>query len=568
MLELRRCFGTVLAAVLILSGYQAALAEGAYNNDEYVLPADSGGTYKPGISKAHDISIDPLAEADHPATHITNISIPSSPDDHDFIIHSSTSIRKIEKQLMADNRIVLDFSTAVNDLEDQYAIDNPVVERIRTGQFTSNTTRIVFDLKTGADFMVFLSADRRSLTVRFVRNTITNLYFHGDGDTDVIELTGEYCPILSITPIAGTNKIIIDIPITTMMQPAKYITDMNFVKVVHSEQADRNTARLTLESYGMASVSVDYNGNKAVLRLSPATYKNIYYTGGKILQLKKDYHYPVSANDLLRYDEYANNEFIFILPGQYTDWLGWGEYIINDENLHGVNIVKGDNGQTNIVFEQKKVMAYEYWEDYEYIYIKPVRPKDKYKKIVILDPGHGGNEPGASANGLIEKNINLDVCRRLINLIEKDGRVKVYSTRVTDRNVDLYDRPAWASEVGDIFVSVHMNAMGGGNTWTNGTEVYYYPHNNDGALGFSGKDMAQIFQRNLVNDLGTQNLGVKSNRFVVIRNTSIPAVLCEVVFLTNRAEASRIGTESFRQKIAESLFDSIMNVFAVYTPRR
>ena len=568
MLALKIRFGAVLAAVMILSGLATARADDGYADEEYVIPSDSEGAYEPSISKAHDISADPLIEEDHPDTHITSIDLPANPSEHDFIIHSATSIRKIEKQLMSDNRIVLDFSTAINDLNDQYNLTDPVVARIRTGQLTRETTRVVFDLKAGADFMVFLSQDRRSLTVRFVRNTITNFYFHGEGDTDIIELTGDYCPILTISPRAGTNRIIVDMPVTTILNPAKYFTDMNFVKTVNALQFDENTARLVLESYGMASVSVDYNGNTAVLKLSPATYRNIYYTGDKILQLKKDPQFPVSVQDMRRDDEYARNQFIFTLPGQYSGWLGWGEYIINDENLHGVNISSGNNGQTRLVFEQKNVMAYNYWEDSEYVYIKPVQPKEKYDRIVILDPGHGGNAPGAVANGLVEKNINLDVCNRLISLIERDGRVKVYSTRVTDRNVDLYDRPVWASEVGDIFVSVHMNAMSGGNTWTNGTEVYYYPHYNDSRLGYSGRDMAQIFERNLTGDLGTQNLGVKSSRFVVIANTAIPAILCEIGFLTNYGDASNLSTENFRQRTAQSLFNSIINVFAEYTPGR
>ncbi|MDR2650009.1 MAG: N-acetylmuramoyl-L-alanine amidase [Clostridiales bacterium] len=563
---IKRFLSSALAAVMIIYGNYTARAAGA--DEEYVIPEDSESAYSANISKARDISQAPLTEQDHPDTRTTRIDIPAISGDHDFVIHFAASIRKVEKQLMADNRIVLDFSTAVNGLEDQYNVDDPVVQRIRTGQLNAETARVVFDLKVGASFTVSLSEDRRSLTVRFIKNTITRVYFHGEGNTDIIEITGEYCPILSITPVVGTNQIMVDMPISTMAHPARYITDMNFVKIVHASQSDINTARLALESYGMAGISVEYIGNTVILRLSPSTYSNIYYTGDKTLSLKKDPNYPISANDLLREDHYASGRFVFILPGQYNGWLGWGEYYINDEFLNGVIIETGGDGATRLVFEQKRVLAYNFWEDAEYIYIKPVHPKEKYDKIVILDPGHGGNAPGAAANGLVEKNLNLDVCNRLINLIERDGRVKVYATRITDRNVDLYDRPVWASDIGDIFISVHMNAMGGGNTWSNGAEVYWYPHSNDSRLGYSSRDMAEIFQRNLVNDLGTRDLGIKSNRFVVIKDTTIPAILCEIGFLTNPAEAARLGTASFRQSTAESLYGSISEVFAAYTPQR
>ena len=297
-----------------------------------------------------------------------------------------------------------------------------------------------------------------------------------------------------------------------------------------------------------------------------ASPNNMYYTSNRILRLRRDSRFPVSVYDMTRHDFYTVNRFEFRLPGRFNDWLGWGEYIIDDDFLHSVRVETGDNPHTSIIFEQKQVLAYNFWEDDEFIYIQPVHPRDRYDKIVVLDPGHGGRDPGAVGNGLRESNINLDISNRLINLIQQNGYIKVYATRTTDVYVDLFERPRWANEIGDIFISIHQNAAT--NNRANGTETYYTPRPQDGELGFSSRQMAEIFQRNLIRDLGLTNRGVKSSRFVVLRNTVIPAALVEIGFVSNPGDASRLSSEDFRQRAAESLYRSILETFETYTPRR
>jgi N-acetylmuramoyl-L-alanine amidase len=297
-----------------------------------------------------------------------------------------------------------------------------------------------------------------------------------------------------------------------------------------------------------------------------ATPNNMYYTSGRILRLRRDSQFPVSVYDMTRHDFYTVNRFEFRLPGRFNDWLGWGEYIIDDDLLYSVRVETGDNPHTSIIFEQKQVLAYNFWEDSEYIYIQPVHPRERYDRIVVLDPGHGGRDPGAVGHGLRESDINLDISNRLINLIQQNGHIKVYATRTTDVLVDLFERPRWANEIGDIFISIHQNAAA--NSRANGTETYYTPRPQDSELGFSSRQMAEIFQRNLLRDLGLADRGVKSSRFVVLRNAVIPAALVEIGFVSNSGDAAQLRSEDFRQRAAESLYRSILETFDTYTPRR
>jgi len=299
-----------------------------------------------------------------------------------------------------------------------------------------------------------------------------------------------------------------------------------------------------------------------------ASPNNMYYTSDRILRLRRDSQFPVSVYDMTRHDFYTVNRFEFRLPGRFNDWLGWGEYIIDDDFLYSVRVETGDNPHTSIIFEQKQVLAYNFWQDDEFIYIQPVHPRDRYDRIVVLDPGHGGRDPGAVGNGLRESDINLDISNRVINLIQQNGYIKVYATRTTDVHVGLSERPRWSNSIGDIFVSIHQNAAGAGNTRANGTETFYTPRPQDSELGFSSRQMADIFQRNLIGDLGLTNRGVKSARFVVLRYGIIPSILVEVGFVSNPGDAAQLATEEFRQRAAESLYRSILETFDNYTPRR
>jgi N-acetylmuramoyl-L-alanine amidase len=345
------------------------------------------------------------------------------------------------------------------------------------------------------------------------------------------------------------------------------MADLKYLQSVNVTQSDENTVRVSVVSRGAAHYQIQTEGDTTSITFTISTLKNISYGGDNTLRLQKDSAYPIDINHITVEDHYNAKQYIVTLPGSFTDWLGSGDLPINDGYLKSVSVKKSEN-RSQIIFFEKRVLAFTITEDSQTIYITAVLPREQHAKIVILDPGHGSSDPGARANGLIEKDVVLDISTRLLRLIEQEGKIKAYATRRTDVIMDLYDRPVWANETGDLFVSIHMNATGNGNVDANGTEVYYYPHDNDGALGFSGENLANILHKNLLTALGSADRGVKSARFVVIRNTKIPAALIEVGFLTNPAEASKLATDAYRQTAAEAIYRSILEAFEQYSPPR
>ena len=178
------------------------------------------------------------------------------------------------------------------------------------------------------------------------------------------------------------------------------------------------------------------------------------------------------------------------------------------------------------------------------------------RHIVVIDAGHGGKDPGAKANGLVEKDLNLDIALRLEKLLKEEG-ITTYMTRNSDWYPDLYSRAALANQKGaDLFISIHHNA---GHSKYNGTMALYYPTRKS---GFTGKDFAVLVEKELVRQLGTKSLGVVARpNLVVLRKTKMPAVIAEIGYLTNNKEAGRIADSSFRQKAAEALKTAVLKAF-------
>ena len=196
---------------------------------------------------------------------------------------------------------------------------------------------------------------------------------------------------------------------------------------------------------------------------------------------------------------------------------------------------------------------------------------DVLNKIVYLDAGHGGYDPGASYFGISEKSLTLAIQSRVKAKLESEG-YQVVTTRTSDTYVDLTDRSraANASE-SDIFVSIHINASG--SSAAQGIETYYYQpyaeypsrinatyHANPTRLSMSDT-LANAIQSSLINATGAQNQGVKRQTFAVLRETTAPAVLLELGFLSNPQEAARLSTSDYQETLANAIVAGIKSYY-------
>jgi N-acetylmuramoyl-L-alanine amidase len=210
---------------------------------------------------------------------------------------------------------------------------------------------------------------------------------------------------------------------------------------------------------------------------------------------------------------------------------------------------------------------------------------------IVLDPGHGGHDPGVHGNGVNESELVLDVSLRLKKLLESQPGMDVVMTRDTDIFIPLEQRTAIANREGaDLFLSIHANASR--NLKARGVETYFlnFAANPEAeavaarensasgqtmhrlpdivrAIALNNKidesrDFADVVQKSMVRTLSTKNRelqdrGVKQAPFVVLIGASMPSILAEISFISNPQEEKQLKTPEYRQRIAESLFEGV-----------
>lgn len=174
---------------------------------------------------------------------------------------------------------------------------------------------------------------------------------------------------------------------------------------------------------------------------------------------------------------------------------------------------------------------------------------------VVIDPGHGGGDPGAiGIGGLREKDINSAIASRVQQSLAAEG-INAILTRSDDREIDLQPRVDIAERVNaDIFVSIHANAISLSRPDVNGLETYYYS---------SGLRLAQTIHNSLLQRTNLDDRGVRTARFYVLVHTSMPAVLVETGFVTGSTDAARFRDPATLNGIADGISAGILQYLNV-----
>lgn len=176
------------------------------------------------------------------------------------------------------------------------------------------------------------------------------------------------------------------------------------------------------------------------------------------------------------------------------------------------------------------------------------QPRVSGKKLVVLDPGHGGSDYGAIREGINEKDINLDVSKRVQAILASKG-VDIEMTRDKDETVSLQDRTIFAANKSpDIFVSIHVNSSVKPEIC--GIETHYYHQ--------ESLELAQTAHSVLVSNVKSKDRGLFKSRFYVINHTDVPAILVEIGFISNITERAELVSEQRKQQTANAIAEGIL----------
>lgn len=184
------------------------------------------------------------------------------------------------------------------------------------------------------------------------------------------------------------------------------------------------------------------------------------------------------------------------------------------------------------------------------------KSKVSNKKIkILIDAGHGGNDVGAQgANGSLEKNISLEVAKKVAGYLSQYKDLELILSRTEDTYVSLEERTKIANEQGaNIVVSIHLNSQTKGRD-AFGTETYYQKNDN-----YDSENLAKCIQDTVCMYLDTRNRGVYESNLEVLRDTSMTSALVEIGFISNKKEEEKLNSQSYQNKMAEGIAQGVLS---------
>jgi len=449
---------------------------------------------------------------------ITSVSVPTDSNDGKFTINASKKISKTEVVFLTDNRLVIDiYDTKIKMMLNTIDVSNFAVLRVRVGQ-NDSVARVVFDLKKDYKYTVTTSEDKKSIIVTFQNNQ------ENDANN------------------------------TVNAEPK------NDAAVNIDPKNDNNTKNNASVNSTTSKTTFKPSNNLIKSNVNGIYYDRIYTT----LVINKNGG-QVDLNNSYHTDGYNMGVYKIVLKGNYSKFLKSALMNVNDHNFSSIKI-DVNTTSTTINFNEKTILAFNISQDAQNIYISAVQPKVKYKNIVVLDAGHGAHDSGATSGNYVEKSINLDIVNRVLSLLEKDGNIKGYATRTSDSYPSFTRRNQMGNQLGDMFISVHINSASAEKA--NGTEVYYHDTKNVTlSRGISSSLLASTLQKNLLSYLKSTDRKVKRENFIVLRQSNVPAALCEIGFITNTTEGAKLNSPEYRQLAAQAIYQSIKELFQKYPNR-
>lgn len=227
-----------------------------------------------------------------------------------------------------------------------------------------------------------------------------------------------------------------------------------------------------------------------------------------------------------------------------------------EDLLLGLSMNEKD-GMTEVILEFNSVYEVTAAEDEEFLYLSLVRPHEKYDRIIVIDPGHGGIDPGTSGGGVTEASVNLAVAKYVKELLDEREEWKVYYTRLNNTLPDLSTRVEFANALhADLLVSIHCNYNP--VSVVNGVEVLYSKV--QGAEdAFNSKKLAELCSTYVAEETGLKErpLVERSSNLHIIKYCNMPMALIEFGYMSNKKDLSIITTEQAQRGCARAIYYAI-----------
>ncbi len=274
---------------------------------------------------------------------------------------------------------------------------------------------------------------------------------------------------------------------------------------------------------------------------------------GEIYIVKKG---PVDLNfdDISFVDEYYSYEYKVIFPGDYFECFEKDYFEVNNDFVSSVYVEKDSGGKTVLRICEKDIFGFEVFSKGPgFLRISMGDPKDIYDKIVVIDPGHGGADFGVNDGSSMEKDITLEVCKRVQDLFRNSKKVKVYLTRNSDDYLQDEKRVFFANQYADLFLSIHLNAVDSYN-YSDKFKIICNDSGNDDNYELS-KNYSEIFKNAILKYISSKDFEFSDETKFILTNAQMPAVFMKMAYNSN------FGVSNYADSAAMGVYDGINKIF-------
>ncbi len=462
----------------------------------------------------------------------------------------SPSVKTLGKSEEYPDRLILDFASTQVAVPAAIAVDLSPIKRIRTTML-DNTARVIFDLTEPVRYRVSSEGNR---TYVDIYHKVLGYEYDSEKRQVLIRTTGKV--EFRYMELGDPIRLVLDVGQTTLSQhltksQQQFIDPVSGVRIAQF-QTDPDVVRAVIDlsrPTGYWLESTDAGILVSFYTRVTAVQATNYGSGVRLTVKATD---PMSP----KVERLSDPDRLVITVPYAEARVQQRNIELNSGGVRRIEVKEEAHSPQNVVIVV-------YLADHSSTTVSPTNDPREFNvdigsspltgKRIVVDPGHGGSDPGAIApSGAYEKDLVWDIGEQLARLLKAAG-ADVYLTRQGDQTVDVRERARMANSVGaDVLISIHMNTFRDKNK--SGAEVYHC------SLSPVTHRLAQIMQDQLV-ALGFANSGVKKAEFYILKETHMPAVLAEIGYLTNPADERKLLDPAFRTRIAEALFKGMVQFF-------
>ncbi len=502
----------------------------------------------------------------YPLTRVAEVK--SNEDQSQHTIVSDASMSSVHAVIW-DNKLIVDIDNIdMESVPGTIRTDVSIyTQAIRTSQFDEGamTGRFVFDLKEKAlpRELVF-NQDRTELTITFNEVGLSEVRIAQDNQGDYIELAGDYRKA-QVMRMDSPRGLIFDFEDSVNLLGNQRFMNAKgqFLTWAKLAQKDDTTTRLSLGTKEHIAYSLIYDEEtkRTRIRLIPLRFEQLTYdkTHNDAIVLPKESELTLSYDYTTKQATLKYDTVVDAFEKKET-------VQIHDEKYETITIDVQEDASV-IYLSGKHIYEYRIEEDDTNYYVYGVKPRDIYEHIVVIDPGHGGSQPGASYYGVVEKDLNMKLLEFIKPHTQENTKVKYYFTRHTDQTVSLGERTRLANDLeADLFISMHNNALdlekNPAGVHVRGLEVFTTTGQENSETEV---DFGNIFLKILREEMPEYPIRAikNNNKLYVLKYTQMPSILIEYGYMTNPEDSALLQQDAILEQLAEvtekAIYEYIMN---------